>query len=257
MPWRVMMPMSQRREFVEDAARGLYAMTELCARYGISRKTGYTWCARYAADGPSGLADQRRIALRGPHRMPDEIAARLVACRQAQPTWGPRTLLAYLARRHPRVACPAARSVGALLKRHGLVRARRRRPAPGHPGRPMTPMEAPNVVWTADFKGQCRTRDGVYCYPLTIVDGYSRYLLACRGLPSVETRGARSVFERLFRERGYRSGCAATTASPSRPAPWAGSPSSRCGGSGSGSRPSSSSPARRSRTGGTSASTGR
>lgn len=202
MPWSVMTPLSQRREFVEDAARGLYDMTELCERYGISRKTGYKWCARYATEGLAGLADQRRVAATCPHRMPEEIAARLVACRQAHPTWGPRKLLAYLARRHPRVAWPAASSVGELLKRHGLSRARRRRPAPGHPGRPQTPMDAPNAVWTADFKGQFRTRDGVYCYPLTIVDGYSRYLLACRGLPSVETSGARDVFERLFRERG-------------------------------------------------------
>lgn len=202
MPWSVSTPMSRRLDFVEDAARGLYTMTELCARYGISRRVGYKWVARYAATGVDGLADQRRVATTCPHRMADDIATRLLACREAHPTWGARKLLAYLARRHPRLVWPAASSVGALLKRHGLVRARRRRAAPGHPGAPQTPMDAPNSVWTADFKGQFRTRDGVYCYPLTVVDGYSRYLLACRGLPSVETVGARGAFERLFRERG-------------------------------------------------------
>jgi transposase InsO family protein len=194
--------MSRRLEFVEDAQRGLYAMTELCARYGISRRVGYKWLARYEADGVDGLADQRRVAHAHPHRMPAEIAAALLACRGAHPTWGPRKLLAYLARRHPRTAWPAASSVGALLKREGLVRVRRRRPAPGHPGPPTAPMDVPNATWTADFKGQFRTGDGAYCYPLTICDGYSRYLLACRGLPSVETAGARPVFERLFREHG-------------------------------------------------------
>jgi putative transposase len=194
--------MSRRLEFVEDAARGLYSMTELCARYAISRRVGYKWLARYAADGADGLVDQRRVAKTRPHRMPDATAAMLVACRRAHPTWGPRKLLAYLARRHPRDVWPAASSVGALLKREGLVRARRRRPAPGHPGRPTTPMDAPNAVWTTDFKGQFRTGDGAYCYPLTVCDGYSRYLLACRGLPSVETAGARPVFERLFRDYG-------------------------------------------------------
>jgi transposase InsO family protein len=194
--------MSRRLEFVEDAARGLYSMTELCTRYGISRRVGYKWIARYEADGIDGLLDQRRVAKTHPHRMPAELAALLVACRQAHPTWGPRKLLAYLARRHPRAAWPAASSVGALLKREGLVRARRRRPALGHPGRPTTPMDAPNAVWTTDFKGQFRTGDGVYCYPLTVVDGHSRFLLDCRGLLSVETVGARGVFERLFRAYG-------------------------------------------------------
>jgi len=203
MPWSVQTPMSQRLEFVETAARGLYTMTELCARYGISRRVGYKWLARYAAGGGvEGLADRSRRPAHSPRAISDETAARLLACREAHPTWGPRKLLAYLARRHPRVGWPAASTVGELLKRYGLVRPRRRRSAPGHPGRPLTPMDVPNAVWTADFKGQFRTRDGVYCFPLTVVDGCSRYLLACRGLPSVETAGARAVFERLFRERG-------------------------------------------------------
>jgi putative transposase len=202
MPWSVSTPMSQRLEFVEDVLRGLYSMTELCTRYGISRRVGYKWLARYEADGAAGLADQRRIAHHCPHRLSDSIAAALLACRQAHPTWGARKLLAYLSRRSPRTRWPAASTVGQLLRRHGLVRPRRRRPAPGHPGAPQTPMDAPNAVWTVDFKGQFRTGDGVYCYPLTIVDGYSRYLLACRGLHSVETAGVRPVFERLFREHG-------------------------------------------------------
>jgi transposase len=194
--------MSRRLAFVEDAERGLYSMTELCARYAISRRVGYQWLARYQAEGVDGLADRRRVAKTHPHRMPDELAAALLACRRAHPTWGPRKLLAYLERRRPREPWPAASSVGTLLKREGLVRARRRRATLGHPGPPTAPMDAPNATWTTDFKGQFRTRDGVYCYPLTVCDGFSRYLLACRGLPSVETVGARPVFERLFRDYG-------------------------------------------------------
>jgi len=194
--------MSRRLEFAEDVRRALYSMSELCARYGISRRVGYKWLARFEAEGPAGLADQRRVAKTHPHRMPDDVAVRLLACRKAHPTWGPRKLLAYLERRHPREPWPAASSVGALRKREGLVRPRRRRPAPAHPGRPTTPMDAPNAVWTTDFKGQLRTGDGVYCYPLTVADGCSRYLLACRGLLSVETVGVRGAFERLFREYG-------------------------------------------------------
>lgn len=194
--------MSIRREFVEEAERGLYSMTELCARFGISRRVGYKWCARYEAEGVVGLEDQRRVAVHYPNRIGDEVAAALLACREAHPTWGARKLRAYLARQRPRIAWPAASTIGALLKRHGLAYPRRRRAQPGHPGRPMSVMDAPNAVWSVDFKGQFRLGSGANCYPLTVVDGYSRYVLAVRGLPSVATVGVRPVFERLFREYG-------------------------------------------------------
>jgi putative transposase len=202
MPWRVQTPMTARREFVEDAERGLYSMTELCARYQISRRVGYKWLARYRAQGLAGLADQRRLAQHCPHRTPALIAAALLDARRAHPTWGPRKLLAYLARRQPQQLWPAASTVGALLRAHGLVPARRRRRPLGHPGRPTTPMAAPNAVWTADFKGHFAVRDGRRCHPLTVVDGYSRYLLACQGLPAPSYALSRPVFQRLFQEQG-------------------------------------------------------
>lgn len=203
MPWRVETPMSQRVEFVEAYARGHWSMTELCCRFQISRKTGYKWWARYAADGADGLSEQSRRPEHSPTALAGELAALFLRARVAHPTWGPRKLLAYLARRHPRrTEWPVASTVGALLKREGLVRARRRRPAPGHPGRPTTPMDAPNAIWTIDFKGQFKLGSGAYCYPLTVVDGYSRYLLACQGLPSTAGVGARRVLERVFRAYG-------------------------------------------------------
>lgn len=202
MPWRVETAMSIRREFAEEAGRGLYSMTELCARYGVSRRVGYKWLARYEATGLAGLEDQRRVASHYPNRMADEVAAALLACRQAHPTWGARKLRAYLARRHPRIAWPAASTIGALLVRHGLAHPRRRRPQPGHPGRPLSAMDAPNAVWSVDFKGQFRLGSGGLCYPLTVVDGYSRYVLAIRGLPSVETMGVVRSFRALFQAYG-------------------------------------------------------
>jgi transposase InsO family protein len=123
----------------------------------------------------------------------------LLTTRHAHPTWGPRKILAYLAHRHRRAHWPAASTVGTLFKTHGLVRSRPRRRPLGHPGRPTTPMTASNDVWTADFKGHFATGDGRRCHPLTVVDGYSRYLLACQALTTPSHVAAPPVFERLFR----------------------------------------------------------
>ena len=203
MPWRVETPMSQRQDFVEAWARGHWHPTELCARFGISRKTGYKWWHRYESGGLSALVDQSRRPDRSPTALDAALGALLLRTRQTHPTWGPRKLLAYLTHRHPRyTGWPVASTVGALLKREGLARPRRRRSAPGHPGRPLTPSDAPNALWSADFKGQFKLGTGAYCYPLTVIDGYSRYLLACRGLESIATVSTRRVFEGVFRAYG-------------------------------------------------------
>lgn len=202
MPWSVTTPVTQRHDFIEDYFRDLYSMTALCAHYGISRRVGYKWLERFTTEGAAGLRDRRRAPRSCPHRTPEAVVTLLVAARQAHPTWGPRKLLPYLARRHPGWDWPAPSTVGELLQRAGLVRSRRRRRAVGHPGEPHTLMAAPNAVWTADFKGQFRLGAGPYCYPLTVVDGYSRFLLACQGLAHPTTAPTHTVFARLFHEYG-------------------------------------------------------
>lgn len=202
MPWTEATPMDHRLQFVAEAKRTDESFTALCARYGVAPKTGYKWLARYEAEGPAGLHERSRRPRTSPAATPPAVADALLELRRRHPTWGGKKLLAVLARRRPRLVLPAPSTVAALLKHAGLVTAPRRRRALGHPGRPMAAMDAPNAIWTADFKGEFKTRDGVYCYPLTVCDGYSRYLLACRGLPSTATAGARPVFERLFREYG-------------------------------------------------------
>ncbi len=203
MPWEETGPLDQRLQFVADHQRGLYGMTELCARYAVSRKTGYKWLARYAAEGPAGLHDRSHAPHACPHAIPAALAELLVAARRAHPTWGPAKLVQYLAPRHPRVrAWPAVSTVADLLKRAGLVARRRRRRAVVHPGAGPIRTAAPNDLWTADFKGQFRTRDGVYCYPLTVADQHTRYLLAVHALPSVRVAGALAAFERVFRAYG-------------------------------------------------------
>jgi putative transposase len=202
MPWRVQTPMSERRQFVDDYLRGTDSMTVLCASYGISRRVGYKWLTRFLVEGDRALGDHSRRPHTSPWTVAPEIATLLLTARRRHPTWGPRKILAYLGPRHPQLTLPAASTVGALFKRHGLVRPKRRRPRPGHPGRPTSPILAPNDVWTADFKGHFALGAGGRCHPLTIVDGYSRYLLACHALHHPTSTDSQAVFTRVFQEHG-------------------------------------------------------
>lgn len=202
MPWSETTPMHQRVQFIADVLRATDDFAVVCARYHVSRKTGYKWLERYESVGAAGLEERSHRPHISPTATAPDLVEALCELRQYHPTWGAKKLLAVLARRDRRRALPARSTVAALLKQHGLVPSPRRRRLPGHPGRPLTPMIEPNAIWTADFKGQFKTRDGQYCYPLTIVDGASRMLLACRALTSTRVRDARPVFERLFHQYG-------------------------------------------------------
>lgn len=202
MPWAETEPMKERARFIADDEGGLYSMTELCERYGISRRTGYKWLDRYEASGPAGLLERSRAPAHCPHRVGAMVAAAIVEVRKAHPSWGPRKLRAWLHERRPDLLLPAASTIGDLLTRRGLVQPRPRRRHWQHPGPPAAVATAANELWTTDFKGQFPTRDGQYCYPLTIVDHHSRYLLGCTALGSVRTVETQPVFERLFREVG-------------------------------------------------------
>jgi len=194
--------MTERERFIADERRGLYTMRELCARYSVSRKTGYKWLARYAEEGRRGLSDRSRAPKTCPHRIAPEVAQLLCDARCKHPSWGPATLLLWLASRYPGLAWPAVSTAGDLLARRGLVKRRRRRRPHLHPGVVPLQTTVPNDLWTADFKGHFRTGDGLYCYPLTIADQHTRFLLACQGLRSTHGAGVRPVFEQLFREHG-------------------------------------------------------
>lgn len=195
--------MEERLHFVRDAQSDRFTMSELCARYGVSRRVGYKWLARYEEDGRHGLVDRDRSPHTCPHRTAPRIAELLVAAREQHPHWGARKLLRVLTDKHPAIrSWPAPSTVADLLARRGLVHRRRPRRKPVHPGVVRPVADAPNDLWTADFKGQFRTGDGLYCFPLTMADLCSRYLLTCRGVLSTQTVTARPVFERAFREYG-------------------------------------------------------
>jgi putative transposase len=205
MPWLETSPLEQRERFIRDDRLNLYTMADLCARYAISRKTGYKWRARFDEEGRRGLSDRSRAPHRCPHRISDAVAELLGQARRQHPSWGPAKLLDWLEPRHPDLALPAVSTAGDLLARRGLVKKRHRRHHYQHPGVSPPPRAGLIHLWTADFKGHFRTRDGIYCYPLTIADHHTRYLLACHGLLSTKGHGVRPVFERLFREHGLPS----------------------------------------------------
>jgi putative transposase len=202
MPWKETDPMTERVQFMAAYLSQMYSMTELCERFGIRRNTGDKWVHRYANEGPVGLQEKSRAPHRCPHRISEEVDAALLEAKRAHPTWGPRKILPSLMQRRPALELPAPSTAGELFRAAGLSQARARRRRHRHPGAIPLQAEVPNAVWTADFKGQFRTSDGLYCYPLTVADAYSRFLLSCAARLSTKQVEARPRFERLFDEYG-------------------------------------------------------
>ena len=201
MPWSGTSVMDLRARFAAEAASGLFSMTELCERYGISRKTGYKWEKRYDEGGRPACADASSAPKSHPNETPPEIVARILELRRKL-GWGAIALRKRLRTLEPDVAWPSASTIGEILKRNGEITPRRRRRPRTAWNSDRTRVDEPNRVWTADFKGEFRLRNGELCYPLTILDGYSRYLLQCRGLKSTAAAPARNGFEEAFREFG-------------------------------------------------------
>jgi transposase InsO family protein len=194
--------MKERIGLMAELERGERTMSELCRVFGVSRKTGYKWWARYRERGVTGLEDQSRA----PHTRPDVVGepvkAALLELRARHPDWGPVKLLDWLRPRYPDWVLPVPSTVALLLARRGLVKPRRSSRNRTPYGAPFVVAVAPNELWSADFKGQFRTGDGRYCYPLTISDAYSRFLLCCRGLHQPRFRQVLPWFERVFRDYG-------------------------------------------------------
>jgi transposase InsO family protein len=194
--------MDQRTQFIAEHLRGGRTITELCDDYGVARKTGYKWIDRYLRHGSAGLEECSRRPRRSPNQTAEEIVTALLEARHRHPSWGGKKLLALLHKRYPRWLLPGRSTACDILSRHGMVPTRRHRRRLGHPGKPTTSILAPNDVWGADYKGQFRTGDGRYCYPLTVTDGFSRYLVGCQALSSTAVDVAKPVFTRLFHEYG-------------------------------------------------------
>lgn len=201
MPWSERSPMEDRAHFVEAAERSSCSFAELCRRFGIPPKTGYKWLKRYRLEGLAGLRDRSRRPHTSPNQTSERIVRALVRLKRRE-GYGAKKLLVLLGSAHPDWELPAVSTCTELLRRHGLVKSRPKRRKLSRQRLELTPPDAPNRIWTVDYKGQFKTRDGRDCYPLTIVDGYSRFLLACEALEGTGSADAYRVFLRVFRKYG-------------------------------------------------------
>jgi transposase InsO family protein len=194
--------MEEKLRFVFEYQQRERSMTELCARYGIARETGYVWLRRYQAVGLEGLMERSRARPRHENQTAEEIEQVVLGLRQAHSRWGPRKLKRVLEREEPGRKWPAASTIGALLKREGLVVGRRKRRRTPAYTEPLAHANGPNRVWCADFKGWFRTGDGERIDPLTITDAHSRYLFRCQAVDKMDTARVQAIFEAVFREYG-------------------------------------------------------
>src|SRR5918995_7360450 len=201
MPWKECSVMDERLRFVARLLDG-EAMTEVCRAFGISRKTGYKIFDRYKEHGLEALSDRSRRPVRYANQLPQQIETLIVRLKAEKPHWGARKIRELLVKRlDGDVRVPAKSTIHAVLDRHELVK---RSGGPRHRARgtPLSQGTAPNDLWCVDFKGEFKLGNGRYCYPLTVTDHASRFLLLCEALDSTREQPAITAFERLFRDRG-------------------------------------------------------
>jgi putative transposase len=193
--------MDERLKFIGRLLDG-EPMASLCREFGISRKTGYKIQSRYNDSGLEALTDRSRRPYRQANQLPMQIEKLIVSLRQDKPTWGAPKIREKLRRLYPDVHLPAISTVHAVLDRHGLVKRRHRHRRELREGTPLSHALEPNQLWCADYKGEFMLADKRYCYPLTVTDFASRYLITCEALSTTKEAFAFTAFERTFKEFG-------------------------------------------------------
>lgn len=200
MPWKESAIVDERMKFVGRLLVG-EKMAELCREFGISRKTGYKIWDRYQKIGLHGLTDRSRRPVRYANQLPMQLEQTILKIKKERPFWGAPKIREILGRKYPEVKTPAKSTIHAILDRNGLVKRKRRKRFKAE-GTPLSPGPSPNDLWCADYKGEFMLGNQEYCYPLTITDFASRYLLACEGLKTTKEVYAFAVFERVFKDYG-------------------------------------------------------
>lgn len=203
MPWNTTPTPEQRLKFVTLANSGRFTISELCELFAISRKCGYKWLVRFAQGGAKALVDGSRAPHSVPLRTEEAMERLVVSERRLHPTWGPKKLRVVLERKHAIEAPPALSTLGEILKRNGLIEARRRRPGAFEVKRgDLTQATRPNHVWATDFKGWFYTQDKQRCDPLTVTDLFSRQLIGLQALPQATQMWTRMAYKQYFRTCG-------------------------------------------------------
>ena len=200
MPWNECKPMDERLKFVARLLDG-EKMAKVCREFGISRVTGYKIFNRYKDCGLDGLQDRSRRPYRHANKLPFQVERTILSIKKEHPSWGAPKIREKLIRAYPMIKPPAKSTVHAVLDRHGLVKRRKRRRYKAE-GTMLSNARSPNELWCADYKGEFMLGNKKYCYPLTITDYISRYLLACEGQDSTKSTFAFTVFEQAFKEYG-------------------------------------------------------
>jgi len=192
--------MDEKLKFIARLLDG-ESMASLCREFSISRKTGYKIWSRYQASGLEALSDRSRRPYKQANRLPFQIEKLLVQLKHEKPSWGAPKIRELFVRKHPDVNPPAKSTVHAVLERHGLVTKKKRRRYRAE-GTALSNTQKPNGLWCADYKGEFMMGNKSYCYPLTITDFSSRYLLTCEALETTKEQYAFTVFENTFKEFG-------------------------------------------------------
>ncbi len=204
MPWNECKPMDERLKFIARLLEG-EKMARVCREFGISRVTGYKIFNRYKECGLDALNDRSRRPYRHANKLPFQVERTILAIKREHSTWGAPKIRDKLIREYPMIKPPAISTVHAVLDRNGLVKRRKRRRYKAE-GTALGTAHSPNGLWCADYKGEFLLGNEQYCYPLTITDYASRYLLGCEALASTASDFAFSVFERAFKDFGLPAG---------------------------------------------------
>jgi putative transposase len=200
MPWKECKTMDEKLKFVARFLDG-EKMSTLCREFGVSRKTGYKILGRYQDCGVEGLTDRSRRPYRQANQLPFQVESLIVSLKKEKPNWGAPKIRERLIRKYPGIKYPATSTVHAILDRHGLVEKRKARRYKAE-GTTLSFTKTPNDLWCADYKGEFLMGNKKYCYPLTITDFSTRYLLTCEALENTQEQYAFTVFENTFKEYG-------------------------------------------------------
>ena len=202
MPFETKSATEEKQQFIQEWLSEEWAFSKLCQKHAISRPTGYKWIERYRREGAKGLEERSRAARGHPNALDKRVEALILAAREKHPSWGPKKLVAWIKRREGLEKLCAVSTAGEILRRHGLLEPRQlhRHTTPSR--EPLAAYDGSNSVWCVDYKGWFLLGNGQRCDPFTITDGFSRYLLRCRGFARIGLENTRRICDGAFREYG-------------------------------------------------------